>query len=207
MSTDNTKELETERVDTSTTSRSRKGLRAVAALTVVLLAGSAFVTARMIGQKPKEPESAVLPAPGDNKGAATGEAVRIDIEHAKEVPTGEPDVSGLVTEATDNGLLVGTGNISFSGNASAPGLTTDGPQVEVVVTAKTKLYRDDTMQSVDPSQLAAGTKIEQRVTAVESLPEIAAQTQIIAWGRKVGDRVIADTLIFTPSNSSVVKTP
>lgn len=204
MSTENTTRVQTEG---AATSRASKGLLLAAVLVVILLAGSAFVAARMIGTKSKAPEPAVLPAPGDNKGAATGEAVRIDIKNAKEVPTTEPDVSGLVTEVTDSGMLVGTGNISFNGNASAPGLTTDGPEVEVVVTSKTKLYRDDTMQSVDPSQLMSGAKIEQRVTAVESLPEIAAQTQILAWGRKVGDRVVADTLIFTPSSSAAVKTP
>jgi hypothetical protein len=65
--------------------------------------------------------------------------------------------------------------------------------VEVVATTNTKIYRDDTDL---PDQPANGTKIQQKVSP-GSLDEIGQNSMINAWGKKTGDRLVADVILYS----------
>ncbi len=80
-----------------------------------------------------------------------------------------------------------------SGNLKASA-SHSGPVVEVVVTPQTTVYRDVTMDQYS-SQPPAGQKIQQ-VVVKGSLDEISQYSSLQVWGRKTGDRFIADVLVY-----------
>ena len=61
------------------------------------------------------------------------------------------------------------------------------------MTANTKIYRDDTF--VNLKDLPSGSKIQQKVVP-GSLDEIGQNSTINAWGKKTGNRLIADVLLY-----------
>jgi len=71
----------------------------------------------------------------------------------------------------------------------------DGPTVEVVVTSQTKVYKDVTMKQFNgpPPQ---GQKIQQ-VVEEGSLDEVGQDSLVIVWGKKTGDRFIAEILVYS----------
>jgi hypothetical protein len=122
-----------------------------------------------------------------------------EIIPAPELPTAESDVTGLFVRRLNNSFFVGTGNITGqkkAGPNGAPQITLgyDGPVVEVVVTTNTKIFSDVTAQ-INQNRPRNGTPIQQKVVP-GNLDEIDHNTIIIAWGKKTGDRYIADVLLY-----------
>jgi hypothetical protein len=118
---------------------------------------------------------------------------------APELPTAEPNITGLFVHRQNNSFFVGTGNITGSKQAGpngAPQITMgyDGPVLEVVVTTNTKIYSDVTAQN-NQNRPRNSTPIQQRVVP-GNLDEIDHNTIINAWGNKSGDRLIADVLVY-----------
>jgi hypothetical protein len=72
----------------------------------------------------------------------------------------------------------------------------DGPTVEVVVTPQTKVYEDVTMRQFDGPP-PEGQKIQQ-VLEPGSSDEIGQASLITVWGKKTGDRFIAEVLVYSP---------
>jgi hypothetical protein len=165
---------------------------------VVLLAGAAFVGAQLLaGQGLPSLSSGplVLTGPDGSK------QVRIqsgDIQPAKELPQTPADVRGVFDHRKDNSLFVGTGVIisdvqkDQSGNVTSSS-TFSGPIVEVVVTPQTIVYRDVTDRQFN-GQPPSGTI--QQVVEQGSLDEVGKDSLIHAWGKKTGDRTIADVLVY-----------
>ena len=166
---------------------------------ILLLAGAAFVGARLLNGQG-------LPLTGgpifsSGKG---GNEVRInadDIQPAKELPQTHADVRGLFDHRKDNSIFVGTGRVTLgvkrdpSGNVE-PESNHDGPVVEVVVTSQTKIYKDVTMRQFN-GQPPEGQKIQQ-VVEPGSVDEIGQASLITVWGKKTGDRFIAEILVYSP---------
>jgi hypothetical protein len=107
-------------------------------------------------------------------------------------------VSGVLVQRQDNRLLVGTGNAAYQegigedGRLQA-GTRFDGPEVEVVVTANTLLYRDESEVTIQDD----GTSLKREaVSPAASLEEMGALAFIRAWGSRRGDRVTATVLVF-----------
>lgn len=171
-------------------------IAAVLAL-VIVLGAAAFLAGRLMNR----PEAQAGPGHGGgpriaiSKGGPDGSGVpvELDIKPAVELPQTPPDAAGILTERKDNSLFVGTGSITIAASGDGKVDTNyDGPVVEVVVTQDTKIYRDATQ--IDPDNLAES--IQQQVE-LATLEDIAGQANISAWGRKVGDRVIADVLFYS----------
>ncbi len=169
---------------------------------VLLLAGAAYVGGRLLNGQGLPGFS--LGGPGMFLGGGNGkQQVRInskDFIPAKELPQTAAIAKGVFVRRQDNSIFVGTGNIRLSVQKDRSGNVQssadhDGPTVEVVVTGQTTVYEDVTMQQFDgpPPQ---GQKIQQ-VVQPGSLDGLGDSSVITVWGRKTGDRIIADVLVYS----------
>lgn len=169
---------------------------------ILLLAGAAFVGARLLnGQGLPFVSSGSESGPSLSLGGPGGKMVKLDIEPSKELPQTPADVSGLFDHRQDNSIFVGTGRVTVafkkdpSGNVETSS-NHDGPTVEIVVTPQTKIYTDVTMRQFDGPP-PAGQKIQQ-VLELGSLDDVGQSSMITVWGKKTGDRFIADVLVTSP---------
>jgi hypothetical protein len=169
---------------------------------VLLLAGAAFVGGRLLNGQGFPGMS--LGGPGMVLGGGNGNNVRIDLGDilpAKELPQTPADTRGIFDHRQDNSIFVGTGQVMMtvkkdqSGNVETSS-NHDGPTVEVVVSSQTTVYQDVTMKQFDGPP-PEGQKIQQ-VVELGSLDEVGQSSMITVWGRKTGDRIIADVLVYSP---------
>jgi hypothetical protein len=140
---------------------------------ILLVGASAFIAGRLIngGLKGEDRVSHVTPAP--------------------EIPRTAPEASGLLVERKDNTVILQS--VSFDagsgwalGDSDEPMDTTSGPKVEVVITSETIVYRTD----YEFSQSSV-----QQIVEEATLDDLNSQMMITVWGRKDGDRIIADLLL------------
>jgi len=168
-------------------------------LVVLLLAGAAFVGARLLNGQG-------LPGFGGPGFSLGRSEVRItgisadDILPAKELPQPPADVGGIFDHRQDKSIFIGTGlvMISVQKNDQTGEVETsskhDGPTVEVVVTSQTKIYKDVTMKQFnDPPP--EGEKIQQALEE-GSLDEVGQNSTITVWGGRTGDRIIANVFVY-----------
>jgi hypothetical protein len=167
---------------------------------VILLAAATFMAVRYFVQ-PKnaagnDPGGPVLSMRGSGGG---GEQIfKLDIKPAQELPAAQPDEAGIFVERKDNSIFIGTGEVTLMVAKAEPGQDPQvdsnftGPKVEVVISADTVIYKDTTQ--LDPED--PGAQVQQTVE-LGTIDEITEQSSISVWGRKVGDRVIADILMFS----------
>jgi hypothetical protein len=134
-------------------------------------------------------------------------SMEINVIPAPELPKTQPEVNGLFTKRDDNSIYLGTfseemGIIASTGSSSlddgspssqtsGPALT--GPEVEVVITADTKIYYDATQ--LDPSNPPQGDI--QQVVDEGSLDDLGSDSMVTVWGVRTGDRVVADVIFYT----------
>ena len=129
-----------------------------------------------------------------------------DILPAEELPQTPADVRGLFDRRENNSIFVGTGQITLmvqsdqNGNVESSSNAT-GPTVELVVTNDTIVYHDTTLEQYN-GQPPAGEKIQQ-VLEPGSLDDVGENSTITVWGKKTGDRVIADVLVYTTPSFAV----
>ena len=164
---------------------------------IVLLAAATFVAIRYF----RQPKGAPIGGPGQNviaiEGPGGAQTFALDIEPASELPAGQPDEIGMFVERKDNSVFIGTGEINViveakPGEAPQADSNFSGPKVEIVISPDTIIYRDTT--ELDPEN--PGAKVQQTVE-VSTIDEITEQSSISVWGRKAGDRVIADVIVFS----------
>ena len=144
-------------------------------------------------------------------------SISVQITPAPELPTTQPEVTGLFVERKDNSIIVssipmkggGGGGvvISTGGGDSGPstsgGPSSDGPKVEVVVTNETTIYLETTQPSGPPT---SGEEVVLQQTVAEgSLDDLTSQSFVTVWGRKSGDRIIAEVVFI--SNPVFFKRP
>jgi hypothetical protein len=166
---------------------------------LMLLASAAFVGTRM------------LTAPDETAGAAGGGgrvmeivsddgsgpvSLRIIIEPASELPDRPSEVSGVFVRRQDDSIFVGTGNVELDvdiedGGEPVINLSSDGPEIEVVVTRDTIIYSDETDIHGDSAPQESGEKkIQQVIKLVDSLDEVGPNSELQVWGERRGDRVV-----------------
>ena len=168
---------------------------------ILLLAGAAFVGARLLNGQGLPRFSSGGPFFSIDEGG--NKSVRInadDILPAKELPQIHADTRGLFDHRQDNSIFIGTGKVTIGVERDPSGKVQtsshhDGPVVEVVVTSQTKLYKDVTMRQFN-GQPPEGQKIQQVVES-GALDEIGQASLITVWGKKTGDRLIADVLVYS----------
>jgi hypothetical protein len=165
---------------------------------IALLAAAAFMAVRYFTQ----PKTLLNGGPGGNVISVQGpggeaQTFALDIKPAEELPATQPNEMGLFVERKDNSIFIGTGEVNVMVEAQPgeePQIDSNfsGPKVEVVVAADTVVYKDTTQ--LDPEN--PGAQVQQTVE-LSSIDEITEQSSITVWGRKAGDRIIADTIVFS----------
>jgi hypothetical protein len=171
-------------------------------LLVLLLAGAAFVGGRLLngqGLPGLAGGPFVSTGPGGERSIRIGPG---DIQPAEELPQTPAEVRGIFDHRQDKSIFVGTGNVRMTVQKDKSGQVQtssshSGPTVEVVVTTQTVIYHDTTMEQFNGPP-PFGQKIQQ-VVEPGSLDEIGQSSTITAWGKKTGDRYIADILVYSTS--------
>lgn len=135
-------------------------------------------------------------------------AVQTTILPAPELPDEPSAAFGVLVSREDNTLLVGTGNIDLevdievnpeTGQESTSLIPrTDGPQLEVVITPDTLIYRDVTDLSIPPDQESGEREIVQQVRPVDSADDVTGNLELEIWGERRGDRIVATVLVYGP---------
>jgi hypothetical protein len=170
-------------------------------LATLLVGAAAFMAGQMLnrGAGPV----GFFGRPVDNAGATF---ISIDdIVPAPELPATPPELTGLFVERKDNTLIVQ--EVSFD-----PGLgrmlndspldENSGPKVEVVITGGTTVYRETTDfgQSIREDHVSFQQTVEE-----DTLDHLTTQCMITVWGRRNGERVIAEVLLYM--NPMMIKKP
>ena len=178
---------------------------------LVLLVGvAAFIGGRMLNQK-AGPLGLGLPL-GGGKDVMS---VSVQITPAPELPTTQPETRGLFVERKDNSIFVSaismdTGGKGFivksgeggDGEQSISGPKADGPKKEVVITSETTIYLENT----DFGEPKPGeNQVIQQTVKEGSLDDLTSQSFVTVWGRKSGDRIIAEVVFI--SNPVIFKRP
>ena len=130
-----------------------------------------------------------LTLPGAS-GAPTSQRHGYEVISPTEVPQTQPDVVGAVMGVQDKSFRVQPNSKGTAGSQ-------DGPVVEVVMTADTRVYQDITKGGPGPIQLVDG-KIQQRV-APYGYNLIKTGDTLIAWGDLRGGRLAAQAVIVEVS--------
>ena len=165
---------------------------------IVLLAAAAFMAVKYFTQ----PGGISANGQGGNIISVDGpggqaQTFALDIKPAEELPATQPNEMGMFVERKDNSIFIGTGDVSVTAKAD-PGQepqidsSFSGPKVEVVISSGTVVYKDTT--ELDPEN--PGAQVQQTVE-LSTIDEMTEQSSITVWGRKVGDRIIADIIVFS----------
>lgn len=166
---------------------------------VILVVGfSAFIAGRMINGR-----IGTVGLGGPNAGRVS--ISLNDITPAPELPRTEADITGSFVERQDNIIIVqavsfGAGLGRVSGDSQLD--ENSGVRVEVVVTGETEVYKDVTQF---PSPVNGEIHNAQQAAGPGSLEDLNSQTFITVWGRRSGDRIVADVLFY--SNPQSIKKP
>jgi hypothetical protein len=180
----------------------------------ILLAGGAYFGTQALARGGDGEETAAispntddglsgLVMAGDENGMPeSGVASRVEIEPAAGVPETEPEVFGFILQREDDTFLIGTGKPKISMELNDDGTpnirikSTEGPTIEVVVTRDTQLLED----ASDMTALAIGDggSMQQEVKSIDSLDDLAKDGQMMVWGTKRGERVVADVVLVIP---------
>jgi hypothetical protein len=166
------------------------------AMLVLILAGAAFTAGRLLNDEPSASDPVVMDGPDGSRALIAKEP---DIAYAEVMPSDPPQAVGLFSRREDNGLIIHSGSVTMSIHRDDRGnvdLEThgDGPELQVIVTHDTLIYRDDTFTQ-HAGEPASGPI--QQVLETGTLDEIGEHTNIQAWGEKHGDRVVATVLLYT----------
>jgi hypothetical protein len=145
---------------------------------------------------PFPPAPTVLDQADGNFFQGPGPAGGNSVQPAQELPQTAPDVNGIFESRQGSSIFVGTGGVTtIVQPGGAPQTSHSGPTMEVIVTNETTIYKDVTMDQFS-SPPPEGQKIQQ-VVEPGSLEEVGQDSMITVWGRKVGDRIFADVLVYS----------
>ena len=180
----------------------------VVVVLIVLVAGAAFVAGQMLlapdgagSHDEGESGRVMVLSMDDGSGPVT---FRIRIEPNPALPDRPPEAAGVFVSQEDNSIFVGTGSIELDvevdGNTGERtiNLSHSGPEIEVVVTHDTILYREETeFPSPKPGKdKSRDITIVQAIEPVDSLDEVGENTELQVWGTKRGDRIVAEVLVY-----------
>jgi hypothetical protein len=179
---------------------------------IILVGVAAFIGGRMLNQR-VGPSGLGMPLGGGGEMMS----VAVQITPAPELPTTQPDLIGSFVERKDKTIVIqsvsleaGKGGAivqSSSGGegevvSGSPG-ENSGPKVEVVISAETTIYIETTDMGGPPS--SRETKVLQQTVEEGSLDDLTSQSFVTVWGRKSGDRMIAEVMFI--SNPIMFKRP
>ena len=171
---------------------------------VVIVGAAAFVAGRMLNGNVNPLGLFGLGGKGDMI------SISINVIPAEELPKTPPEVIGQFMQRKDNTIVVASFPLKAGGGGVVVG---DGkpvdvdssPKVEVVVTNQTIIYRETTDLGGPPDVKSGETETIQQKVEESTLDELNSQSMVTVWGRKSGDRIIADVLFY--SNPIMFKRP
>jgi hypothetical protein len=159
-----------------------------AVLGVALLAGAVFVTVRLLNEIVSGNSPGILAGMGGPSDSHV--EFMLKLTPAPELPIVHPDLTGVVTRIQDNSLFV-TQATNVSTNAPP-----SGPVTEVVVSQKTLIYRDTTLNTVPTPRPGTTTNLGvQQVVELADLSSISTDSFVQVWGQQRGDRLNADMIL------------
>ena len=167
-----------------------KKLYLILGIGVLLVGVAAFIAGRML--------SGGIGSSGESGVLGNGQVFvsMNDITPAPELPTTTPEITGLFVERKDNAVIVQTVSFDAGVGGIAENTSQDagsGPKVEVIVTVETMVFRELT----EFGQPVAGQDFSIQQTVEEAtLADLNSQTMVTVWGRRNGDRVIAEVLVY-----------
>ena len=178
---------------------------------IVFVGVAAFIAGRMLNGK-VGPLGLGMPIGGGDV-----MSISVQVTPAPELPTTEPETRGLFVERKDNSIFVSVISMDAGGKGvvlqvdrggggdeepSLSGPKADGPKKEVVVTSETTIYLENTdLGEPKPRE----NKVIQQTVTEGSLDDLTSQSFVTVWGRKSGDRIIAEVLFI--SNPVIFKRP
>ena len=182
------------------------------AILVIVVGAAAFIGGRMLNQT-----AGPLGFGGLLPGKGGMVSISVEITPAAELPKTKPDVTGLFVERKDNSIVVASISMKGGGGGGvvvqagggdgepsmSSGPSSDGPKVEVVITGDTTIYLETTQPPSAPP--SSGNQVLQQTVAEGSLDDLTSQSFVTVWGRKSGDRIIAEVLFI--SNPVMFKRP
>jgi len=188
-----------------------KKLIIILGILVIVVGVAAFIGGKLLNQS-AGPLGLGLPM-----GDGGVMSISIQITPAPELPTTEPETLGLFVERKDNSIVLATVSMDAGGGgvvvqagggdgesfAGSP-VGNDGPKVEVVTTSETIIYLETTQPPSAPPTNGE-TQVLQQTVAEGSLDDLTDQSFVTVWGRKSGDRIIAEVLFI--SNPVMFKRP
>ena len=154
---------------------------------ILFVGAAAFVAGKLFSQG----MDSVAP------GAPFGGDFRSMIVPAPELPIILPEVTGPFVERQDNTIIVETKSLETGGIGAASSENAKsqrGPLVEVFVTGETLIYRETTQPS---EPLSAENQTIQQTVEQDTLDNLDAQSMLMVWGRRSGDRIIAEVLMYS----------
>jgi len=152
---------------------------------------------------------------GGNGGTVS---ISVEVTPAPELPTTQPEVIGSFVERKDKTIVIqsvplnaGKGGMVLQTSGGGEGeamagspMENGGPEVEVVINNDTMIYLETTQPPSAP--LTSGENLVMQQTVAEgSLDDLTDQSFVTVWGRKSGDRIIAEVLFI--SNPVMFKRP
>lgn len=181
-------------------------------LVIGLLAGGAYTAVQLLAEP--ETETAVAAGSGrvmesvqvGNDGIPV--SVRTTILPAPELPEDQATAFGIVLSRQDDTLTLGTGAIELNVDVEVDAGTgqettsvvpsTNGPELEVVLTRDTRLYRDVTDVAGQMPDESGEVTITQEIRPVSDSSELKEQMEAQVWGERRGDRIVAEVVVFGP---------
>jgi hypothetical protein len=179
---------------------------------VLVVGAAAFVGGRMLNSRVNPLGLLGLGGKGDSM------SIAINVIPAEELPKTPPEGMGLFVERKDKTIVIQS--LSMKGGAggvvvvakgegeAVAGSRVDpesGPRVEIVITNETIIYRETTDLGEPPSMKSGETETIQQTVEKSTLDELNSQSMVTVWGRRNGDRIIADILFY--SNPVIFKRP
>ncbi len=186
-----------------------KKLIVILGILVIVVGAAAFIGGRLLNQSAGPLGLMGMPL-GGGKGMVS---ISVQITPAPELPITQPVTTGLFVERKDNSIFVSAVSMKAGGGGvvvqsskgegqSLSGPSADGPKIEVVVNSETTIYLETT-EFKGPS--AGENQVIQQTVAEGSLDDLTSQSFVTVWGRKNGDRIIADVVFI--SNPVMFKKP
>ncbi len=168
---------------------------------VIILVAAAFVGGQLLNRQGSLQVNGLngpgVFVSGGDVGSGETMAVQLQVTPAAELPTRQPDAGGLFVRREDNSLFIGTGQISMMVSSDGESSSDyDGPVVEVVVTGETQVYKEVSTFPEPPTEGETVQVLQQEV-AEGNIEDIGENSSVTVWGRKVGDRIIADILLYS----------
>ena len=130
-------------------------------------------------------------------------SISVSLIPAVELPGTSPGSTGPFIERRDNIIIVETKSLDAGGVGSAlpeNARRQTGPTVEVVVTGETIICRETTQRN---GPLLGGNQTIQQTVEHATLDDLEPNSMVKVWGRRSGDRIIAEVLMF--SDTAAIK--